>query len=138
MRSRTICASAHATGQSIIELTILLPLLLMMIFGLVDLSLAFSTQVQLSSALAEGGYVIAQNPDDEAGARAQILHELRTLNPPPQATDITIGACQAGSGGIERELAIRYQYQPLFGLFGLGPTIELNSRTTVPQFGVCT
>jgi hypothetical protein len=130
-------AAMRRRGQSIVELTILLPVLLMMIFGLVDLSLAFVTHVQIRNAVAEGAYFIAQNPDNAVGARGQIRHELRELEPPISDAHITISGCVAGTSGAERVISVNYPYRPLFGFFGIGPELNLQNRTAVPQFGVC-
>jgi hypothetical protein len=124
-------------GQSIIELTLFLPLLLLMIFGLVDLSLAFVTHVKIRNAVAEGGYFIAQNPDNVDGARSQIRHELRDLDPPISDAHITISGCVTSASGVERMVSVNYPYRPLFGFFGIGPELLLQNRTAVPQFGIC-
>jgi Flp pilus assembly protein TadG len=132
-----MATTARTRGQSLVELAVVSPLLLMMILSMVDFALAFNTNIMIRNAVAEGGYYAAQNPGDDAGIRGQILHELRNLNPAVTNADITVTACVARTTGPETEIAVAYDYPLLFGLFGWGPTIELENSTTVPQFGGC-
>ncbi|MEI7646416.1 MAG: TadE/TadG family type IV pilus assembly protein [Chloroflexales bacterium] len=124
-------------GQSVVELTLTLPLLLMIIFGMVDFTLAYTTNVFIRSAVAEGGYYASQHPSDDQGIRDRIKHELSNLNPAVTDTDIAISTCVAGSSGPQTEITVTYNYHVLFGLAGTGPTITLHNGTVVPQFGGC-
>jgi Flp pilus assembly protein TadG len=124
-------------GQSVVEIMMVLPLLLLMIFGMVDFGLAYTTNIFIRNAVAEGGYYAAQNPGDTAGVRTQIRHELRDMNPPVTDADITITTCAVGSSGPQTEISLDYVYHVIFGLAGSGPTITLHNATTVPQFGGC-
>ncbi|NTV63590.1 MAG: pilus assembly protein [Oscillochloris sp.] len=124
-------------GQSVVELTITLPLLFLIIFGMVDFSLAYTTDMQIRNAVAEGGYFAAQHPGDSTGIRTQIRNELRGLNPVITDDDISVNSCVSGSSGPQTEITVTYSYHVLFGLAGSGPTITLRNGTTVPQFGGC-
>ena len=127
-------------GQSVVELVLLLPLLFMMILGMVDFALAFNTHTKLRSAVAEGGYWAAQNPGNVAGVKAQVLAVLQDLDPPIDATNITVQDCiqvDATVDKYETAITVRYDYPLLFGLFSAGSTIELSNSTTLPQFGGC-
>lgn len=123
-------------GQSLVELTLLLPLLLMMVVGMADFALAFNTHVMIRNAVAEGGYYAAQNPGDDAGIRGQILHELRDLDPAITSGDITITPCVNASTGWETVIQVNYQHTLLFGFLG-NQQITLRNATTIPQFGGC-
>jgi Flp pilus assembly protein TadG len=120
-----------------VELVLLLPVLLLMIFGLVDFALAFTAHTRLRNAVAEGGYYAAQNPGDVAGVRAQIRSALGATDPPLEDGDITITECVPDGDDFEVEISVSYAYPMLFGLFGAGPEVELRNSTTVPQFGGC-
>lgn len=124
-------------GQSVIEMTLTLPLLLLILIGMVDFSLAYTTDIFIRGAVAEGGYYAAQHPGDAQGVRAQITNELRELRPAISDDDITINPCVAGESGPQTEIVVSYEYHVLFGLAGSGPTIMLRNGTTVPQFGGC-
>lgn len=124
-------------GQSIVEMTLIVPVLLLIIFGMVDFAMAFTTHIKIRNAVAEGGYFAAQNPGNETGIRAQIRQELSDLDPAITDADITITPCVATSTGFETEIGVAYQYQFFFGLAGNGPNVILSNDTTVPQFGGC-
>lgn len=126
---------ARRRGQSIVEMVLLLPILLMMILGVVDFALAFTTHTRLRNAVAEGGYWAAQNPGDEDGIRAQIQTALQDLDPPVNDSDIDVDDCLLEDGEYQIEIVVRYDYPTIFGLFGAGSHIPLSNRTTLPQFG---
>ena len=124
-------------GQSLVELTLVLPVLLLIIFGMVDFTLAYTTNVFIRNAVAEGGYYVSQHPDDIQGVRDRIIHELDNLNPAITNDDITITPCMSGSSGPQTAITVTYTYHVIFGLAGSGPTITLHNSTVVPQFGGC-
>ncbi|NNJ09952.1 hypothetical protein EKD04_006395 [Chloroflexales bacterium ZM16-3] len=130
-------ARHRSCGQSVVELTLTLPLLLLIVFGMVDFSLAYTTDIFIRNAVAEGGYYAAQNPGDVQGVRDQIRHELRDLHPAITDGDIMITPCASGTSGPQTEITVTYTYHVLFGLAGSGPTIRLRNGTIVPQFGGC-
>jgi Flp pilus assembly protein TadG len=127
----------RSRGQSVVELTLTLPLLLLIIVGMVDFTLAYNTNVFIRNAVAEGGYYAAQNPGNAQGVRDQIRHELRDLQPAITDDDIGITTCEEGASGPQTEITVTYIYHVLFGLAGSGPTITLHNGTIVPQFGGC-
>jgi hypothetical protein len=119
-------------------MTVLLPLLLFMIFGMVDFSLAFSAHTKLRNAVAEGAYWAAQNPGDENGIKAQVVLAAEGLDPPLDPNRITVTPCiVVNADEYEAEIALSYDYPVLFGFFGAGSQIELSNSTTIPQFGDC-
>ncbi|NJN17321.1 MAG: pilus assembly protein [Oscillochloris sp.] len=124
-------------GQALVEFTMILPLLLMMVIGMADFAIAYTTHVKLRNAVAEGGYYAAQNPGNESGIQAQIVQELTELNPPVQTSDITIASCVNTGHGFETHITVAYQHNMIFGAFGSGPSVTLRNSTIVPQFGGC-
>jgi hypothetical protein len=124
-------------GQSIVEMVLLLPILLMMLIGLVDFALAFTAHTRLRNAVAEGGYWAAQNPGDLDGAHAQIVSALQALKPPVRDEDIIITPCLLVDGEYQTEISVSYDFPVLFGVFTGGPHVQLRNNTTVPQFGGC-
>jgi hypothetical protein len=124
-------------GQSVVEMTLTVPLLLLIIFGMVDFTLAYTTDIFIRNAVAEGGYYAAQHPGDLDGVREHIIHELRDLRPVVTDDDISITTCVAGPSGSQTQIDVSYDYHVLFGLAGSGPTITLRNGTVVPQFGGC-
>lgn len=124
-------------GQSLVELAVLLPLLLMMLMAMADFALAYTTHSRLRNAVAEGAYVAAQNPGDEALVEAQILAAADGIDPPVSVDDIEIDPCFEVGGEKVTTIRLRYMRPMMFGLFGTGAAVELTNSTTVPQFGYC-
>jgi Flp pilus assembly protein TadG len=131
-------SSARVPGQSLMELAVILPLLLVMLMAVADYALAFTAQTRLRNAVAEGGYVAAQNPGNAALVRDRIRSVVSDLSPPVTDADIAITPCVAtGSNNFETVITLSYARPMLFGLFGAGPAVTLTNSTTVPQFGGC-
>jgi Flp pilus assembly protein TadG len=128
---------SRQAGQALVEFTLSSVLLLMIFFGIVDFSLAYSTGIKIRNAVAEGGYYASQNPGDESGIRAQIRQELRDLNPPIEDADITIQTTCETRDSAETEISVSYEYDLFFGIFGPTTSITLSSATTMPQMGGC-
>ena len=62
-------------GQSLVELALVMPVLVLLIAGVVDLSGAFGTLVSVVNSSREGARYGARYPFDVAGIRAVALQE---------------------------------------------------------------
>ncbi len=58
-------------GQSLVEFTLVLPILMMLLLGLLDFGRAFFTLVALHDAADEGATYAAVRPNDVTGIRAR-------------------------------------------------------------------
>jgi hypothetical protein len=129
----------HTPAQSVVEFALIAPLLIIMLLGTFDFALAMSHQMAIRSAVAEGGYYIAQHPDDQAGAEQQIRMMLRQL---PSVTDserlvvaFTSTACM--SSRQDTTVEVRYLHDFWFSAVLPAANVTLRDSTTVPQFGSC-
>lgn len=80
-------------GAAAVELALLLPMLLLIVFGVIDFGRAFNAQVTLTQAAREGGRLAALGqPDGDVTARTQTA--ATGLNP------VTVGitGCAPGAG----------------------------------------
>lgn len=129
----------RTSGQSIIEFAVIAPILIIMLLGTVDFALAFSNQMALRSAVAEGGYVIAQHPGKEAMAEHHIRERLQALpgasEPGRLIVAFTTSACVAGRQDTTVEAMYRHEFW--FSSVLPAAQVVLRSGTTVPQFGSC-
>lgn len=55
-------------GQSVVEFAVLLPIMLLLIMGALDLGRAFFMKIALTNAAREGAYYISYHPTDKAAA----------------------------------------------------------------------
>jgi Flp pilus assembly protein TadG len=135
MKDMTVnVASTPQRGQSIVEFALLAPLLIVLLIGMVDFSLAFVTNIRIHNAVADGAYFAAQNPGNMLGVQKLIEQELRSLSGFNPASDVTV---QCDMTTKRTTVTVRYDYRLLFGLVGPGQSVRLSSSNQVPQFGVC-
>ena len=81
----------HGQGQSLVELSLALPLMLLLMLGTLDLGRVFFDYVQIRNAVREGAGYGARNPTDAAGIAARV-----TAHGVPSGTTVTSncsGAC---------------------------------------------
>lgn len=57
-------------GQSLIEMTLLLPLMLVLIVGALEFGRAFFTKIVITNAAREAAYYLSINPSDYSGGSA--------------------------------------------------------------------
>jgi hypothetical protein len=129
----------RTSGQSIVEFAVIAPLLIIMLLGTVDFALAFSNQMALRSAVAEGGYFIAQHPGREAIAEQRIRERLEELpgaaEPGRLIVTFTTSSCISGRQDTVVEATYRHEFW--FSSVLPAAQVTLRSGTTVPQFGSC-
>jgi Flp pilus assembly protein TadG len=125
-------------GTSIVEMTIVLPLLLLLVFAIGDFGVAYTRWVSLTNAAREGARagVVFRNPCD-AGT---VENEIRTTvsdyadSSGLDGTTITtqiVGACQPTGTELRVTATAPYNYLALSALAGLAPTLNLSARTVM-------
>lgn len=124
-------------GQALVETALIVTVLIVLLMGMFDAAMAINVRMALRSAVAEAGYVAAQNTANDAGIRNQVRNELNWLQPPVTDAMITITRSQCNTNAPQARIEIRYPFRPLF--FNIGPLgdLTLNSETTVPLIGGC-
>lgn len=105
-------------GVAAVEFAVMLPLLVVLVFGIIEFGLVFNTQLSLTGAAREGARVMAIH-NDQAAAVAATLSSA-SMNPEPT---VTVGPSPCIQGQqvtvrAEREFTIRI---PFFN----GPTLDL-------------
>ncbi|WP_082908950.1 TadE family protein [Chloroflexus islandicus] len=124
-------------GQALVETALIVTVLIVLLMGMFDAAMAINVRMALRSAVAEAGYVAAQNPANDSGIRNRVRTELNWLQPPVTDAMITIARSQCNTNTPQARIEIRYPFRPLF--FNIGPlgNLTLNSETTVPLIGGC-
>ena len=134
---RTIEQSDGDAGVAVVEFALVAPLLLILIFGIIDLGRAYSTLNQLAAAAREGARAAAVFPNPENGpSQAQIKQAVRQfgerqLGGAPVTDDQVVVALDRVAGTVTVEVRA-YPFQlvtPLAGLAGLR-TIPVTRRAT--------
>ncbi len=105
-----------------VELALVLPILLMLLFGIIDFGLYFFNDLQLTHAARDAARYASV--DNEAGANAAI--DSATL----VSTALGSRSIDLGSSGNEATVTLTATYNtltPLPGLVGIGNTIVINA-----------
>jgi Flp pilus assembly protein TadG len=113
-------------GAAAVEFAIIAPVLILLLFGIVEYGLVFNAQLQLTGAAREAAREMAVTADPDQ-ARAAALGSVAALSPALTGADVTFSspACPAGT---DVTATIGYDKPFVTGLFGL--TIHLTGTGT--------
>ena len=137
-RSASSARKGRDRGATAVEFALVLPLLLLLVFGIIDFGRALNAQVTLTEAAREGVRLAAlgySNADVESRAQAAA--------PDLSGVDVTVASsCQAGAGpAADAEVNVSYSFSfvtpvgaiaGLFGGTGLGGPITLSAQGVMP------
>ena len=118
-------------GQSIVELAILLPVLVMIMLGILQLGLVFNAYTMISNGAREGARTAAVGGDDSA-VLVSTGANTSNLNADKLAVTITPSAGSRVSGDAV-VVNISYDVDVIVPLIGgiIGNPIELNASSTM-------
>ena len=98
-------------GQSLVEVALAMPLLIIIMMGILDLGRAYLTYIALSDAAAEGAAYAAIHPSDQAQAIARAADSSGGLVVLAQdMVSVDMGEMSAGS---PITVTVEYEYQML-------------------------
>ncbi|NJD90327.1 MAG: pilus assembly protein [Geobacter sp.] len=118
------------TGQSFAELAIILPMLVLLTLGVLDLGRGVSAHIMLSNGAREGARWLRTHPSDTAGARQRALFEITRLGGNDENTTVSLSS---GGSGQLATVTIDYTFPFLSGLLG-SPSINLHASVSLPIF----
>jgi hypothetical protein len=120
----------RSTGQELVEFAIILPLLLLVVFGVLDLGRMFHALITITNAAREGARYGIIFPDDLTGIDSVTRREAQnsgiTLNPGASAISVTYPQ------GFGEHLPVRVTVTYHFQLFIAG--ILPNSTLTLTRY----
>ena len=123
-------------GQSLVEFALIAVVLLTLLLGVVDFGLAYSSQIAIRNAIAEGGYYAIQNPDHAIGIEAAIDKELASRPYIQNVGSLAIAPCVTDPvGAKETTIQGTYEHNLLFSYIVPGMKVTLHGQTAVPQLG---
>jgi len=113
-------------GQSLVEFSLCLPVLMLLLLGIFDLGRAFNAHIVITNSAREGAYYGSLYPHDTSGISAQVINEAQGSGIPITADDIAISA--TGANGTPISVTVTYDFAFLTTyLFG-GSPLTLQSR----------
>lgn len=105
-------------GAVAVEFALLAPVLILMLFGIVEFGRAYNAQVSLTNAAREGVRVVAITQSQSA-ARTAAKNAAVTLNPALQDSNITFSPTAAGCAvGTQKTVTIKYTLNTITGFVG--------------------
>lgn len=106
------------TGQALVELSIALPVLLLLLLGVMEFGFMFSSYLGLLHGAREGVRVAALGADDQA-VRQRVEGAVVQLDPARLTIQVQPGHNQRKSGSTVT-VTLNYRYEPLLpGIDGL-------------------
>jgi TadE-like protein len=129
--------SKSERAQSLVEFAISLLLILTILTGAVEISLALFEYVTIRDAAQEGALYGSVNPNDTAGIRNRVIDAASdglTLTAANVVVTINGGACEGITGGLANTIRITITrphqvIMPLIGAF-IGQQINMSANVT--------
>jgi len=84
-------------GVSVVEFALVIPMLLMIIGGVVDLGMAFHTYITMVNSAREGARYGINHAADTGGIRARVLMEASNSNVDLSSATVTVSGGSSGS-----------------------------------------
>jgi len=134
MRRRPARKAPRDRGAAAVEFALLLPLLMLLVFGIVDFGRALSAQITLTQAAREGARLAALGEPNVVSSTQAAATGLNPVN-------VTVTSCPAGAGaGVNAVVQVSYTFSfitpiaAIAGLFGsgFGSTMTLTAQGVMP------
>lgn len=124
-------------GQSLVEFAVILPVLLLIVLGTVDLAIGFKTYIALTNAAREGARWISIHPSDQLGAKVRVAEEAERVGVQEgllaeKGYTVTFVPDKSSySAGDKVTVNVSYEYELLFGALTGLPEIPFNASATM-------
>lgn len=123
---------AHDRGAAVVEFALVVPILVLLVMGIVDVGRAYLVQTTISNAAREGVRVMALS-NDPGQARTAARSGATGLT--PGLTDgqiaFSVGSCSPDTQVTATVTYVTSYITPLPGLLGVGDTLTLTGRGTM-------
>lgn len=122
-------------GAAAVEFALLLPVLLLLVFGIIDFGRAINAQITLTQAAREGARLAALGQPD-------VVSRTQAAATGISPVTVTVTACPAGAGpGADAVVSTSYSFTfatpigaiaAMFGGSGIGAPITLTAQGVMP------
>jgi Flp pilus assembly protein TadG len=139
MTSLHTTRSRRRSGTSVVEMSLVMPLLLLLIFGIGEFSIAFTQWQTITNAAREGaraGIVFRGATCEPGTVQDQIEQAVDNYIAASgltagSVTAAVTGACTGSGTPLQVAVSTPYQFQMLPGLAGLAPQITLAATSVM-------
>jgi Flp pilus assembly protein TadG len=128
-------AASRDRGAAAVEFAVLLPVLLLLVFGLIDFGRALNAQITLTQAAREGARLAALG-------QPNVVSRTQAAAPGVSPVAVSVTACPVGAGsGVNAVVQVSYTYSfitpvsAIAGLFGhpsFGASMTLSAQGVMP------
>lgn len=131
LRSMTPSRTRRERGAAAVEFALVVPVLLLLVFGIIEFSRLYNQQISLTNAARAAARVMAI-ANDQGDALDAAIDASPSLDPALTSgnVDFAPAACSAGE---VMTVAVTYEVNLLTGAFG--PTLELHGEAATPCGG---
>lgn len=120
------------SGQSLAELAIVLPLLLILLLGVFDIGNGFSTYIALSNASREGSRWLTIHPDDKTGAINRVYAEAAGVGLGQNTVGVTVIPDKSSyKSGETITFQVSHDYPLLYGAITQLPVVNFEIESTM-------
>lgn len=121
------------------ELALLLPVIVLLTFGAIDMTLAWRNSIQLTNAASNGALHAIGNPCDQSGVTERVRAELNDPSVPVTATKVPSGdhvwPCTTYTGDLRITASRSHTFVVPDVLPAIPSTITLTGTETVRALG---
>lgn len=125
-------------GTSVVEATIVLPLMLLLVFATAEFGISFTRWNSLTNAVREGARegVVFRSPCNSGAVTTLIQTTVANFADssgidPANITTTVVGACGGTGSQLTVTATVPYDYVALSALAGLAPSTNLSARTVM-------
>ena len=137
MRARLRRMWREERGQSLVEMALVLPLLLLLVAGIIDFGRAYNNYIIITNAAREGARAASRPPNNSVLIEAAVRREAADSGLDADAIIITITPSGGAAAGATIEVAAEYEFDTILGSIVGVPSLTLYSSTVMVVFGVC-
>jgi Flp pilus assembly protein TadG len=123
--SRRQSGRASERGAAALEFALVLPLLVMLVFGIITFGRAYQAKVELASGVREGARALALGKSS-GDAKAATIDAAPGLSPALTAGDISTTACPSGGADGTARVSASWQLTYTIPLVSSG-TVTINA-----------
>jgi Flp pilus assembly protein TadG len=128
-------------GQDLVEFALILPILVLLLAGIVDLGRAFHSYIVIANASREGARYASHFPSDATAIKQAAVNEAALSGVTIALSDVTIPRGLNGTGGAEIRVRVDHTFNTILGgiLGGEGAplsSIPLHASTSMIIYGM--
>jgi Flp pilus assembly protein TadG len=122
-------------GANLVEMALVVPLLLLLLAGVLDIGRAFNNYIIITNASREGARWAARFPADQFGIEQATIDEAANSGVALTSGNIAITGLN-GTAGNPIRVTVTYQFQTIMGgVLGVG-NLTLRNMTEMVVFGI--